>query len=71
MKEYKEIRLSGTTFYCKRSFQVRALAKYNIIPNQVYIGEDGRKVYEYILTEKLVRVINKAAVGEVRYILEE
>lgn len=71
MTECKEIRLSGTTFYCKRAFQVRALARYNIIPQQVYKGEDGRNVYEYILTKKLVRVINKAALGNVRYILEE
>lgn len=66
----KVIELSGTRFFCRKSFQARALALEEIKPERTYMqGNTNRTIYEYILTPKLVEVLNACARGEVKYIL--
>ena len=66
----KIIELSGTRFFCRKSFQVRALALEEIKPEMTYMQENTKRtIYEYILTPKLVEVLNACARGEVKYIL--
>lgn len=66
----KVIELSGTRFFCRKSFQARALALEEIKPERTYTQENSnRMIYEYILTPKLVDVLNACARGEVKYIL--
>ena len=70
MKEPKPIVLTGTVFYCKRAFQVRGLASLDITPIRSHIADDGEKlVYEYVLTKKLVKALNKIGDGQVTYIM--
>lgn len=65
----KVIELSGTRFFCRKSFQARALALEEIKPERTYIQENtNRTIYEYILTPKLVEVLNACSKGEVKYI---
>ena len=59
-----------TRIFCRKSFQVRALALEEIKPERTYIQENtNRTIYEYILTPRLVEVLNACARGEVKYIL--
>ena len=67
-KNPKVVELSGTRFFCRKSFQARALALEEIKPERTYIQENTKRtIYEYILTPKLVEILNACARGEVKY----